>query len=73
MKQIGVVCDNYKANKYRKKLIKSGYKFEENPAVIGTTGFYIQVEDKDFGKEKRNIQKICNDLENYFNIQKRKN
>ena len=63
-KKIGIVCDNYKANKYRKRFLKEGYTFEyDKPSIRDTHLFRIEVDEKNYNKEKNKIEKILTQLE----------
>lgn len=65
MKKIGITCDDYKANKYRKRFQKKGYQFEyDGPSGIPQVHlFRVEVEENDFAKEQRNVAKIIQELE----------
>lgn len=71
MKIIGIVCDNYKVEKYKETLKEKGYTdFKETPlesgAISKVTAIKINVPDWKFKEAKKEIEKICRSLEFSF-------
>ena len=60
--KIGIICDNYKVRKYKRKLKSKGYEFETFPQGESLTVIKIDGEPS----EQPKIQKICEELELYF-------
>lgn len=64
-KKIGITCDLYKVNYFRKGLLADGFKLEyDGPSGIkGTHLFRIEVEAKDFNSTKDLVAKTVKKLE----------
>lgn len=66
IKIIGVTCDNYKTEKFRKRLIERGFKivFEGNlKKATNVHIFKIEVDEDYFLEEKERLQKVLKELE----------
>lgn len=72
MKKIGIVCDNYKLEKYKETLKEKGFnEFEEIPDINGfiskeITVIKVIVPDWNYRVAKKQIEKICHSLEFSF-------
>lgn len=57
-KKIGITCDDYKADKFRKWLLKDGYKLEYDgeSGIPNVHLFRIECEEKDFGRMQHKIK-----------------
>lgn len=64
-KKIGITCDDYKANKWRKRLQKEGYSFTYDGAseLLGIHIFQITVPAAEFDKESKRLERICRELQ----------
>jgi hypothetical protein len=63
MKKAGIVCDNYKVDKFKEELTAKGYTdFDVKPYAPGTTLIRVNVSDH----EVKEIAKICKEIELYF-------
>ena len=58
----GIACDNYKLNKYKRKLKRSGFDFEVKPLTENTSLIQVKCEQSEYSK----IGKICKELELSF-------
>lgn len=69
MKKIGIHVDNYKVEKFKEELNKQGFTdFECKPYTKSTTVIFVQTTlDK-----VKDVQKLCEDLQNQFNKVKSK-
>ena len=62
-KTAGIVCDNYKTEKFKTELINNGFKdFEVVPFKGDTSTIKVKFEPNDISK----IAKICKDVELHF-------
>ena len=64
MNKIGIVCDNYKLEKFRAAL--DGYSFTEKPFTKETTAIFIMVTPDEFDEKLKDLGKICKTLEINF-------
>ena len=63
MKKVGIVCDNYKLEKFKSYLNKEGFTdFEYKPFTNGTTAIFVNVEDDKVKK----IHALCSNVEANF-------
>ena len=63
MKKTGIICDNYKLEKFKEKLSKKGFvNYEVMPYDEGTTLIKVETEES----EIMEIKKICQEVEMFF-------
>ncbi len=63
MKKVGIVCDNYKLNKFKKDLTSKGFTdFDTKPFQNETTAIFVHVDDN----KVHEIHKICQLVELHF-------
>jgi hypothetical protein len=67
-KKIGITCDDYKTDKFRKGLLKEGLtlEFDGKSGIDGVHLFRIEVEQNDFPDMMQRIGKITRRLEIEF-------
>jgi hypothetical protein len=66
-KKIGIVVDNYKLNKYLKKIDDKDFKdVDHKPFNNESTAIFVFVKNEAFNKAKSDIQKMCTELELHF-------
>lgn len=51
MKKIGIACDDYKLEKFKRELDSNGYEFDVLPFGKCVSVIQIHIEDCDFNKE----------------------
>lgn len=67
-KRVGIVCDNYKVERYRQELTKNEFTdFEVIAGQSGITIFKVDVEAHNVVR----VRQICEKLEAYFANQRR--
>jgi len=71
MKKIGIVANNYKVERFKKKLAEAGFTdIEYTPITLAgndqNTAIKVNVEDADFHKATKEITKICQLVELHF-------
>lgn len=66
-KTAGIVCDNYKIEKFKEELIKKGFKDFEVIAFVGNTSTIKVKAESDKLPE---IKKICEEVELHFRVMK---
>jgi hypothetical protein len=68
IKKIGITCDDYKAKKFRKGLLKAGFILEYDGIceIKGVHLFRIEVEAKDYADMLEKVGKIIRKLELEF-------
>lgn len=66
MKQISIIADNYKLDKFKKELDKKEYTFSTLPYTKETTAIIIMIEKEKFAKAKKEIEAICYTVESHF-------
>lgn len=71
MKKIGIVADNYKVERFKKKLTEGGFtNIECSPITLAGNDQYtsigVFVEEKDFQEAVKKITKICQLVELHF-------
>lgn len=67
MKKIGIACDDYKLEKFKRELDSNGYKFDVIPFGKCLSVIQIHIEDCDFNKETLDeIKTICHNIEFHF-------
>lgn len=57
-KQIGIVCDNYKLNKFEKELQKAGFQYKTVPFTSESTSIIIITEAGNLMKVKKIVEKV---------------
>jgi hypothetical protein len=63
MKKAGIVCDNYKVDKFKEELTAKGFTdFDVNGYAPGTTIIRVNVEDDQLVE----VHKICKQVELFF-------
>jgi hypothetical protein len=62
VKKVGIVCDNYKLDLFKKKLEQKTYEYKTLPFTKDTTSIILYVQTKDVAE----INKICNEVELHF-------
>lgn len=67
-KKIGITCDNYKANKFRKGLLKDGFKLEYDgkSGIKDVHLFRVEVDEKDYDEMVKRIGKTVKRLDVEF-------
>ena len=67
-KKIGITCDTYKANSFRKGLLKEGFtiEYDGQSGAKGVHLFRVEVQDKDYYEMINKIGKTVNRLEFEF-------
>lgn len=67
-KKIGITCDDYKTQKFRKGLLKQGFvlKHDGESGIDKVHLFQIEVEDKDYSKMIEKVSKVVKLLELEF-------
>ena len=67
MKEIGIVADNYKVNKFKKELEANGFKdYDIHPFTNQTQTIKVHVADDDFREAVKKIKKLCMRVELHF-------
>lgn len=61
-KQFGIVCDNYKLNKFKKELSNGGFQYMTEPFKGETTTIIVI----STGAQLMKIKKICEKVEFHF-------
>lgn len=63
-KTIGITCDKYKVNSFRKGLLKAGFvlKYDGESGVGNSHLFTIEVREEDFKAEQEKIGKLLKKL-----------
>lgn len=65
--KIGIVCDNYKADFFRKGLLEEGYELEhDEPNLKDTHLFRIEVDETDYLAMKLKVHTTTKRLEYSF-------
>lgn len=65
-KTIGVTCDDYKAKKYRKRLLEKGFEIvHDEPLLKGVNVhlFKVEVDEDDFLEMKVKLEEVLKELE----------
>ena len=65
-KTIGVTCDDYKAEKYRKRLLEKGFEIVFDSRMTNTKNvhlFKIECKEEDFAETKAKLQKVLIQLD----------
>jgi hypothetical protein len=67
-KKIGITCDDYKADKFRKGLLKEELtlEYDVQSGINGVHLFRVEVDAKDFDKMQNRIGKIIRKLDLEF-------
>ena len=67
-KKIGITCDDYKANKFRKGLLKEGFtlEYDGKSGIKGVHLFRIDVDEKDYDEMVKKIGKTVRKLDVEF-------
>jgi hypothetical protein len=67
-KKIGITCDDYKANKFRKGLMKAGFELEYDgkSGIKNVHLFRVECEEKDYEKMVEQIGKTVKRLDVEF-------
>ena len=67
-KKIGITCDDYKANKFRKGLLKAGFtlEYDGESGVNQVHLFRVEVQEKDFKSMQEKIGKTIRRLDLEF-------
>lgn len=60
--KIGIVCDNYKLDKYKKELTNKGFKFSTGAFTYDTTTIQVEAEEENL----KEIESLCKKLEFEF-------
>lgn len=65
MKLIGITCDDYKANKFRKWILKAGHvlEYDGESGIDNVHLFRIECTEAEFGKRKFEIGKLIQRME----------
>lgn len=66
MEKIGILCDNYKVERFKSKLIAEGFTSFEVSAHKGLTAIAVTVDPVTFWESQKKIQKICQLVELHF-------
>lgn len=68
MKKIGITCDDYKVDKFRKALLKEGFSFvyDGESGIKKVHLFQIEVRNEDYKKTVEKISKSVEKLELEF-------
>lgn len=59
---IGIVCDNYKLDRFKKKLTKAGYEYTCTPFTAETTTIKIQAPPE----KVQSVKTLCQEVEYHF-------
>ena len=66
-KTVGILCDNYKVEKFKQELIDNGFM---NYFIMPSTKTLSHIQVKCLVEDYHKIAKICQSVESYFKIQK---
>lgn len=66
--KIGITCDDYKANKFRKGLLKEGFalEYDGESGINGVHLFRVEVEAKDYEQMVKRVGKTVKKLDMEF-------
>jgi len=67
MKTIGIVCDDYKIQRFKKELADAGFdSVKISPVMKDHSSIKIIVKDEDFSSAQLKISRICTRVEMHF-------